>query len=76
MKKKKSAPKKTKRLRKQIPNPDLIRFGEEVRRRRVAQDISQEELGFVRACTATSSAMSNAPKQTRRSSGSSGSRGR
>lgn len=46
MKKKKSAPKKTKRLRKQIPNPDLIRFGEEVRRRRVAQDISQEELGF------------------------------
>ena len=46
MKKKKFAPKKTKRLRKQIPNPDLIRFGEEVRRRRVAQDISQEELGF------------------------------
>ena len=45
MTKMKSAPKK-KRGRKQIPNPDLIRFGEEVRRRRVAQDISQEELGF------------------------------
>jgi transcriptional regulator with XRE-family HTH domain len=47
MKKKKSAAKKKKkRVRKQIPNPDLIRFGEEVRRRRMAQDISQEELGF------------------------------
>jgi transcriptional regulator with XRE-family HTH domain len=47
MKKMKSAPKKKKkRVRKQIPNPDLIRFGEEVRRRRMAQDISQEELGF------------------------------
>lgn len=35
-----------KRLRKQIPNPDLIQFGIAVRRARAAQDISQEELGF------------------------------
>jgi transcriptional regulator with XRE-family HTH domain len=35
-----------KRVRKQIPNPDLIRFGDEVRKRREALDISQEELGF------------------------------
>ncbi len=62
MKKKKSAPKKKKkRVRKQIPNPDLIRFGEEVRRRRMAQDISQEGIGIsCRPATATSSAMSNA----------------
>jgi transcriptional regulator with XRE-family HTH domain len=37
---------KRKSVRKQIPNPDLIRFGEEVRKRRAALDISQEELGF------------------------------
>ncbi|HWA88904.1 MAG TPA: helix-turn-helix transcriptional regulator [Rhizomicrobium sp.] len=33
-------------MRKQIPNPDLIAFGREVRRRRTEQGISQEELGF------------------------------
>ena len=42
--KKKSASRKT--VRKQIPNDDLIRFGQEVRRRRRALGISQEELGF------------------------------
>jgi predicted transcriptional regulator len=45
-KKKAAAPKPRKRLRKQIPDKDLIRFGEELRRRRTALDISQEELGF------------------------------
>jgi transcriptional regulator with XRE-family HTH domain len=40
------ARKEKKRLRKQIPNPDLIRLGLEIRRRREALDISQEELGF------------------------------
>jgi transcriptional regulator with XRE-family HTH domain len=35
---------KKKTVRKQILNDDLIRFGQEVRRRREAQDISQEEL--------------------------------
>jgi transcriptional regulator with XRE-family HTH domain len=42
----KKKPAKRKRLRKQIPNPDLIRFGREVRKRREALEISQEELGF------------------------------
>jgi len=45
--KKKAKPAKPKkRVRKQIPNRDLIRFGQEVRRRRKVLDISQEELGF------------------------------
>ncbi len=44
MTRKKSAYRKT--IRKQIPDDDLIRFGREVRRRRTAQGISQEELGF------------------------------
>ncbi|HEX4860156.1 MAG TPA: helix-turn-helix transcriptional regulator [Rhizomicrobium sp.] len=45
--KKKAKPAGPKRRgRKQIPNRDLIRFGQEIRKRRKALDISQEELGF------------------------------
>jgi transcriptional regulator with XRE-family HTH domain len=48
MKKVERRTRKTGRKRKndQIPNPDLIRLGREVRRRRDALGISQEELGF------------------------------
>lgn len=42
----KSKPASRKTVRKQIPDADLVRFGREVRRRRVALGISQEELGF------------------------------